>query len=117
RVLLLPALVFCWKEWHTATARPSVASRNSGVSLKLSNVCNMAATCSLLALPLPVTDCLILRGEYSNIGISRLNAAAIATPWARPSLSISCMFLTYIGVYQVIHAVFDYSINVTTLVI
>ena len=32
----------------------------------------MPATCSFDALPLPVIDCFIFRGEYSNIGTSNV---------------------------------------------
>lgn len=38
--------------------------------------------------PLPVMAILIFRGSYSVMDMSRLIAAAMATPWARPSLSI-----------------------------
>ena len=50
------------------------------------------ATCSLAADPRPVIDCLMRIGAYSKTSIPRLSAAAIATPWARPSLSIDCTF-------------------------
>ncbi len=53
----------------------------------------MAATCSLLAFPLPVTDCFTFLGAYSVIGISLAKAADIATPCARPSFSMDCTFL------------------------
>lgn len=76
-----------------ATARASVASNVSGLSVTLTSRCIMAATCSLEALPLPVTDCLMRRGEYSEMGMSRYSAAAMATPCARPNLSIDCTFL------------------------
>lgn len=42
--------------------------------------------------PRPVIHCLMRVGAYSNTCSPRLNAAAIATPCARPSLSIDCTF-------------------------
>ena len=54
--------------------------------------CTMAATCSLVAEPSPVMLCLMREGAYSKTCSPRLSAAAIATPWARPSLSIDCTF-------------------------
>ena len=65
---------------------------NSGVSENFKSVFSIAATCSLEEFPLPVMDCFIFLGEYSKIGRLRDNAAAIATPCARPSFSITCMF-------------------------
>src|SRR5690606_32366288 len=82
---LAPIARWFWKAWHTAAASPSVASRDCGVSSNVRRVLSMAATCSLTAFPLPVTDCLIFRGAYSKMGIFLFNAAAIATPCARPS--------------------------------
>jgi len=52
----------------------------------------MAATCSLAADPRPVMLCLMRIGAYSETGRPRLSAAAMATPCARPSLSIDCTF-------------------------
>lgn len=52
----------------------------------------MEATCSLAADPRPVIDCLMRIGAYSKTSMPRLNAAAMATPCARPSLSIDCTF-------------------------
>ena len=52
----------------------------------------MPATCSLDAAPLPVTACFTRRGAYSATGISWAKAAANATPWALPNLSMDCTF-------------------------
>ena len=49
-------------------------------------------SCSLLACPLPVIAIFIFNGAYSVIGISRLKAAAIATPCALPNFNIDCTF-------------------------
>ena len=59
------------KLWQTAAATPSVASRYSGVSAIFKRFMIIEETCSLDELPRPVMDCLICRGEYSKIGMSR----------------------------------------------
>jgi hypothetical protein len=46
-----------------------------------------------VAFPLPVMDIFIFLGLYSKMGTLRLSAAAMATPCARPSLSMDCTFL------------------------
>ena len=80
------------KWWHRATAIPSVASSRRGGRSIVSMLLTRAATCSLGAEPRPVIHCLMRVGAYSNTCSPRLNAAAIATPCARPSLSIDCTF-------------------------
>lgn len=87
--------VASWKPWHKATATPSVASSSFGMdSAGMFKVrATIAATCSFEAAPEPVMLCLTRRGAYSAMGTSRESAAASATPWARPSLSIDCTFL------------------------
>lgn len=71
---------------------PSVASSLRGGRSIRSMRPITAATCSLGAAPLPVMLCLMREGAYSNTCIPRLSAAAIATPCARPSLSMLCTF-------------------------
>ena len=46
----------------------------------------MRRTCSLEAMPTPVTACFILSGAYSDILISFCIIAAIAAPLAAPSV-------------------------------
>ena len=50
--------------------------------------CSILKICSLPALPFPVMDCFTFLGEYSVTGTPQFMAAAMATPCARPSLSI-----------------------------
>ena len=76
------------KWWQSATAMPSVASSRLGGCSSERMRQTMAATCSLAADPRPVMLCLMRIGAYSETGRPRLSAAAMATPCARPSLSI-----------------------------
>src|SRR5258708_428411 len=82
----------CWKWWHTATARASEASYSLMPSPRCRMVCSIFHTCSFPELPLPVTDCLIFLGEYSVTGSPAFIAVAMATPCARPSLSMLWTF-------------------------
>ena len=86
-------------------------SRFLGISSKPRILCNICATCSLLAVPRPVMDCLIRRGAYSVTGMSRDNPAAIATPCARPSFNMDCTFLPKNGASKAISSGLKVSIN------
>ena len=70
----------------------SVSSSMDEEVVIVMNLFSNKAICSLEAVPDPVTLILIFRGAYSNMGISRCRAAAIATPCARPSLSMDWTF-------------------------
>src|SRR5208283_2353614 len=80
-------------EWQTATARASVASKNFGVVFNFKRLLIIYWTCSFDAAPLPTTDFLISRGEYSDTGTSKLTPARIETPRAWPIFSADCAFL------------------------
>src|SRR5690606_25359933 len=80
-------------QWQMATARASVASVLAGILPGPRMLWSMAATWSLVALPLPVMLCFTRLGAYSATDRSRCSAAAMATPWARPNFSMLCTFL------------------------
>ena len=79
-VFVLPKTTFCCRWWQTATAKASVASRNWMCSEIGYIRQSIAETCSLEALPLPVIDCLILRGEYSWTSMPACIEAAMTMP-------------------------------------
>ena len=60
--------------------------------VRLSRRLSISDTCSLDACPCPVMAIFIFMGAYSYTSMPWLTAAAMATPCARPSFSMDCMF-------------------------
>src|SRR5258708_8990392 len=80
--------------WHTAAARASAASGDSGPS-SLRMLFIMSCTCDFSALPDPTTPCLISRVAYSKTSAFASAVPQMAAPRACPSFNaLSALRLT-----------------------